>query len=69
MLITTVKNIDNFGLYITTLRLEDSRRKGDIKIDDAFLPTVQNIFDKTRMINIEFFGINLWRYLRVLVCI
>ncbi|SFP84702.1 hypothetical protein [Hydrogenimonas thermophila] len=45
--------MQNFSLYITTLRFEDSRRKGDIIIDDKSFPTVQNIFDGNKIISIK----------------
>lgn len=45
--------MDYFSLYITALRLEDMRRKKDIEIEDKFLPTEKNIFDKKRTIDIK----------------
>jgi len=48
--------LDYFDFYIIALRLEDMRRKKDIEIEDEFLPTEKNIFDKTRVV--EFKWIN-----------
>ena len=45
--------MEYFSLYITTLRLEDMRRKKDIEVSDEFLPTLKNIFDKNRTMGIR----------------
>jgi len=45
--------MDYFSLYISSLRLEDMRRKKDIEIESEFLPTEKNIFDKKRTVEIK----------------
>lgn len=44
--------MDNFSLYITSLRIEDMIRKGDIEIAKRSLPSIKNIFDTTRSVEI-----------------
>ena len=39
-----------FGMYITTLRMEEMKRCGRIMIPAKALPTANNIFDKNRRI-------------------
>lgn len=47
------KLMDYFSFYITSLRLEDMRRKEIINISEDSLPTIDNIFDKDRKMTIE----------------
>ena len=47
------KLVDYFSFYITSLRLEDMRRKEIIIISEDTLPTLDNIFDKNRIMTIE----------------
>lgn len=36
--------------YVTSLKLENMRRSGQVTIDESTLPTVENIFDKNRKV-------------------
>ena len=45
--------MDYFSLYVTAIRLELMKRKGDITISDNSLPTLNNIFDKNRKMDIS----------------
>jgi len=47
------KLMDYFSFYITALRLEDMRRKEIIDISKDTLPTLDNIFDKNRIMAIK----------------
>ncbi len=44
--------MEYFSLYVTSIRIEEKRRKKEIRVDEDSLPTIENIFDKTRTINI-----------------
>lgn len=44
--------MEHFYSYITLLKLEDLRRKKDIEISNESLPTLENIFDSKRNIDI-----------------
>ncbi|MFT7879060.1 MAG: hypothetical protein ABXS91_01590 [Sulfurimonas sp.] len=44
--------LDYFNMYTIYIRLEDMRRKGLVHIPDDSLPTLQNIFDKSRKMDI-----------------
>ena len=46
--------MDYFDLYIMSLRLEDMRRNKVIDISGESLPTLKNIFDSKRSMNITF---------------
>ena len=46
------KLMDYFSLYITSIRIEEKRRKNKIYINEEFLPTIENIFDKNRTMDI-----------------
>lgn len=45
--------MEYFSLYVTAIRLELMKRKGDIGISDNSLPTLNNIFDKNRTMDIS----------------
>lgn len=53
MKIALDKLMDYFSFYIISLRLEDMRRKEIIIISEDTLPTLNNIFDKDRIMTIE----------------
>ena len=42
--------MEYFDLYMVALRIEDMRRKKEIEVDESSLPTLQNIFDIDRKI-------------------
>lgn len=44
--------MEHFDSYIALLKLEDMRRKKDIEISNESLPTLGNIFDSKRSIDI-----------------
>lgn len=44
---------DYFSMYAVCIRLEDMRRNGLVLIKDDSLPTLKNIFDKSRNIKVE----------------
>lgn len=46
------KLMENFSFYITSIRLEEKRRKKEIFITEESLPTIENIFDKNRTMDI-----------------
>lgn len=46
------KLMECFSLYITSIRIEDKRRKKEIFITEESLPTIENIFDKNRTMDI-----------------
>lgn len=46
------KLMEYFSFYITSIRLEEKRRKKEIYITEESLPTIENIFDKTRTMDI-----------------
>lgn len=46
------KLMECFSLYITSLRIEEKRRKKEILVSEESLPTIKNIFDKKRTMNI-----------------
>jgi len=51
--IATETLMDYFAFYATSLKLEELRRKEAIVIAEDSLPTLDNIFDKNRMIGIK----------------
>ncbi len=44
--------MEYFSLYVTSVRIEEKRRKKEIYVTDDSLPTIENIFDKTRTMDI-----------------
>ncbi|HHD81373.1 MAG TPA: hypothetical protein ENK99_07300 [Campylobacterales bacterium] len=46
------KLMEYFSFYITSIRLEEKRRKQEIFITEESLPTIENIFDKNRTMDI-----------------
>jgi hypothetical protein len=46
------KLMEYFSFYITSIRLEEKRRKKEIFITEESLPTIENIFDKNRTMDI-----------------
>lgn len=44
--------MEYFDLFMVALSVEDMRRKKEIKMDESSLPTLQNIFDLDRKIEI-----------------
>lgn len=46
------KLMEYFSLYITSIRIEVKRRKKEIFITEESLPTIENIFDKNRTMDI-----------------
>lgn len=44
--------MEYFSLYITFIRIEDKRRKKEIVVTVESLPTIENIFDKNRTMDI-----------------
>jgi len=44
--------MEHFDSYIALLKIEDLRRKKDIEISNESLPTLENIFDSKRSIDI-----------------
>ena len=40
--------MEYFSLYVTSVRLEDKRRKKEIQVAEDSLPTIENIFDGNR---------------------
>jgi len=46
------KLMEYFSLYITSVRIEEKRRKKEIFITEESLPTIENIFDKNRTMDI-----------------
>lgn len=44
--------MESFSLYITFIRIEDKRRKKEIFVTVESLPTIENIFDKNRTMDI-----------------
>lgn len=47
------KLMEYFSFYITSIRLEEKRRKKEIFITEESLPTIENIFDKNRTMGIR----------------
>ena len=37
--------MESFGLYITSVKIEEKRRKKEIQVAEDSLPTIENIFD------------------------
>jgi len=50
------KLMECFSLYITSIRIEEKRRKKEIFVSGESLPTIENIFDKNRTMNIRGLG-------------
>ena len=50
------KLMEYFSFYITSIRLEEKRRKKEIFITEDSLPTIENIFDKNRSMDIMGIG-------------
>ena len=50
------KLMDYFSYYITSLRLEGLKREGLVDFMESSNPTLENIFDSTRMMGIEGFS-------------
>jgi hypothetical protein len=46
--------MEHFYSYTTLLKIEDMRRKKDIEVSNEALPTLENIFDPKRNIDITF---------------
>ncbi len=46
------KLMEYFSFYITSIRIEEKRRKKEIFITEESLPTIENIFDKNRTMDI-----------------
>jgi len=44
--------MEYFGIYVATLKFESMRRKKDIEIPSESLPTIENIFDTKRNVDI-----------------
>ncbi len=44
--------MEYFSLYVTSVRIEEKRRKKEIYITEESLPTLENIFDKNRSMDI-----------------
>jgi hypothetical protein len=45
--------MDNMNMYCTFLKMEDMRRQNKIQMPDTSLPTLENIFDKNRKIQVQ----------------
>ena len=45
--------MEYFSLYVTSIRIEEKRRKKEIRVVEDSLPTIENIFDKNRTMDIE----------------
>ncbi len=45
--------MEYFDLYMIAIMLEEKRRANEVKIAAASLPTIENIFDQNRKIEIE----------------
>jgi len=50
------KLMDYFSYYITSLRLEGLKREGLVDFTESSNPTLENIFDSTRMMGIKGFS-------------
>ncbi len=44
--------MEYFSLYVTSVRIEEKRRKKEIRVSEDSLPTIENIFDKNRTMDI-----------------
>lgn len=47
------KLMEYFSLYTTFIRIEEKRRKKEIFISEESLPTIENIFDKNRTMDVK----------------
>jgi len=48
--------MESFSIYVTYLRMEQKRRKNEIYVTDESLPTLENIFDENRTLDIAGIG-------------
>ena len=47
------KLMEAYEFYIICIRIEEKRRNGEISMKEKSLPTVENIFDNNRIIDIK----------------
>ena len=50
------KLMEYFSLYVASIKIEEKRRKKEIFITEDSLPTIENIFDKNRSMDIMGIG-------------
>lgn len=48
--IEELRMFEMIDFYVTSLKLENMRRSGQVTIDESTLPTVENIFDRNRKV-------------------
>lgn len=44
--------MESFSLYVTSIRIEEKRRKKEIYVTEESLPTIENIFEMNRTMDI-----------------